>query len=89
MIKKFQRWFRLPFRSLRDHSVAASDVLMIKKHYRWFILIPPPCGTINFLFYHQVKIVMNKNQSKQVTGCSNLVVVLDLHEIALASNSTL
>ena len=32
---------------------------------------------------------MNKNMSKQVTSCSNPVVVLDLHEIALASNSTL
>ena len=28
-------------------------------------------------------IVMNESQSKQVTGCSNLVMVLDLHETTL------
>ena len=43
----------------------------------------------NYLPFTIRSIAMNKNQSKQVTGCSNLVVVLDLHEIALASNSTL
>ena len=43
----------------------------------------------NYFSYTIRSIVMNKNQSKQLTGCSNLVVVLDLHEIALASNSTL
>jgi len=32
MIKKFQRWFRWPFTYLRDHSVAASGVLMIKNN---------------------------------------------------------
>jgi len=48
MIKKFQRWFRLPFRSLRDHGVAASGVLMMKNNnYRWFTMIPPTCGTIS------------------------------------------
>ena len=43
----------------------------------------------NYLPFTIWSIVMNKNLSKQVTGCNNLVVVLDLHEIAFASNSTL
>ena len=38
----------------------------------------------NYFSFTIRSIVMKKNQSKQVTGSSNLVVVLDLHEIALA-----
>ena len=49
----------------------------------------PHDATHYFAFQHQVNIVMNKNQSKQVTGCSILIMVLDLHEIVLASNFTL
>ena len=30
----------------RDHSVAATGVLIITKNNRWFITIPPPCETI-------------------------------------------
>ena len=81
MIKKFQGWFRLPFRSLRDQSVAASGVLMIKNKIVYY-----DSSTMWNYFSFTIRsiIVMKKNQSKQVTGCSNLVVVLDLHEIALA-----
>ena len=80
MIKKFQRWFRLPFRSLRDQSVAASGVLIIKNKMVYY-----DSSTIwNYFSFTIRSIVMKKNQSKQVTGSSNLVVVLDLHEIALA-----
>ena len=38
MIQKFKRWFTLPFRSLRDHSVAASGVLMIKNNIGGLLL---------------------------------------------------
>ena len=37
----------------------------------------------NYLPFTVRSIVMNENQSKQVTGCSSLVLVLDLHETTL------
>ena len=55
------------------------------KNNRWFIMIPATRETNNAC--HQF--IINENQSKQVTDCNDLTMMLDLHAIELVSNLTL